>query len=212
MFSSIRARKYINYMSSCIDSVKSSIQDYRAYACGYDERQTRYYATHSQYDPHHVTSVTQSMEKLIKAPVQRSKRIKTMATDLAENVVHTFIYGAFVVSHLIWFEKKTVEDYFLQMANEKQANNNDVNNLSSTTFVKSTTAGTIASGIADAMNDNMKLDNDDGVWTKDVNDAVFVQKGTIQPNPSKRTFDDAWGFVTPDLNVVYKVSFFFLFT
>ncbi|KAI9270905.1 hypothetical protein EDC94DRAFT_580887 [Helicostylum pulchrum] len=46
------------------------------------------------------------MERLLKAPVSRKERMKTLTSNIADNVTHTFTYGAFAAASFI-YPKKT---------------------------------------------------------------------------------------------------------
>ncbi|KAI8077122.1 hypothetical protein BDF21DRAFT_422095 [Thamnidium elegans] len=131
----------LDYMYNCFKNLKNSFKDYQAYANGYDPHQYQRHAVDSEFKFHyHPPMVTHSMERLLKAHVPRNKRIKTLAINIADNVTHTFAYGAFAVANLIWTEKKYIEDYFEQNICPKKTRSfdNDVYDadiLSRSTFI-----------------------------------------------------------------------------
>ncbi|GAA5802334.1 hypothetical protein EDC94DRAFT_621824 [Helicostylum pulchrum] len=105
----------LDYVYNCFKSLKNSFKDYQAYAAGYDAHQYQRHAMDSKYSFYwYPDVVTHSMDRLLYAYVPPSKRVKTIATNIADNVTHTFAYGAFALANLIWTEKKNIEHFFEQ--------------------------------------------------------------------------------------------------
>lgn len=198
-FSSFSARQCLSYVSSCINSLKNSINEYQVYATGYDEPSTRYYVTDSQYDSHHVPPrITQEMEVLMNSYVSRRKRLEIMAKDLSKGIANSVVYGAFVMFNFIGVEKKAMKDYLFQMGGYKsqaKANDGDVGVDLSAAVLHYKSAWYPAT-FADAIKDGSSLS------TEDPDDVVLVEK------PDVPLFDDGWAFVDKNLSFADNVSIF----
>ncbi|GAA5813478.1 hypothetical protein MFLAVUS_006956 [Mucor flavus] len=180
----------IDYVYNCFKSLKDSFKDYQAYACGYDGHQYQRHAMDSGYKARFYPDwPTQSVDRLLNLRVTRSKRLKTLATNIADNVTHTFAYGAFAVANLIWIEKKYIEDFFEQNVCAKKSSGDDND------------------AFYDAYDDNtlsLKKPMEDTSYGF-VDYDMQVQFVNTNPRPPKRPMDDSWGFVDyDDLSIQFK--------
>ncbi|KAI8070180.1 hypothetical protein BDF21DRAFT_425149 [Thamnidium elegans] len=96
----------MDYMYNRFKNLKESLKDYQAYASGYDPHQYVRHANDSDFKFHYNPPIkTWSIQKLVNEPVPRKERIKTLASNIADNVTHTFAYGAFAVANYICPQK-----------------------------------------------------------------------------------------------------------
>ncbi|KAI8070211.1 hypothetical protein BDF21DRAFT_425212 [Thamnidium elegans] len=88
----------MDYMYNHFKNLKESFKDFQAYASGYDPHQYGGHANDSDFKFHYnPTTKTWNITKL----VSRKERMKALASNIADNVTHTFAYGAFAVASYI---------------------------------------------------------------------------------------------------------------
>ncbi|GAA5813008.1 hypothetical protein MFLAVUS_006474 [Mucor flavus] len=89
-------------MYNCFKELKESFKNYQAYASGYDPHQYERHANDSGFKPQYNSpEVTGGMERLLKAPVSRKDRMKTLVSNISDSVGHTFTYGAFAIVNYV---------------------------------------------------------------------------------------------------------------
>jgi hypothetical protein len=156
-----------------------------------------------------------------------TKRFRTMASTVVDHAAQAVLYGTFAAFNFVWSEKKNLGEYYFQEKKKKShfdAYNTQVEQQQPQPPYKKQKVVTMRgfgvdfvpfierpAALQSRMDNAEKNIRDICLRTKEsVHDAVVSKTinsyGGNQLVPSKRTFDDTWGFVDNDLSVNFKVG------
>lgn len=154
-------------------------------------------------------------------PLPPTKRLRTMASSVMDHATQALLYGTFAAFNFVWSEKKNLEEYCFQQnksvsfdfsiqAQEPPKKKQKVEfrgfGIDFCPLIERPAALQSRMDNAERNLRDICLKTKESVHDAVVNKTIHSYGGLTVP--SKRTFDDTWGFVDDnDLSVQFKVKY-----